>query len=287
MAKTTLDTWHPEFYSTSNLFDPIKPAFKAMNYHTPEWPTLNEYQSLLSSHSTKITNFIDLPIQFVNQASACSTFESQYEPRIYLKGEVQTRLKNWHDFFQVLVWKTFPKTKKLLNTLHYQASTQRLSLDSTNKQRTPVENFITLFDECGIIIVSHNAELLKMIKEFQWETLFWENREAFNTDIACFTFGHAMYEKAINPYIGMTANAILIHTDKAISDMADKRGLDLIDTLTSSTITKNLEETPDLKGHLTPFPLLGVPNWHKDNNEKRFYLNENYFRKKRRNQDRP
>lgn len=281
MAKTTLDTWQPKFYSASNLFHPIKTAFIAMNQQSLEWPTLIEYKSLLDTHSSKIMNHLNLPIQFVNQANSCPTYESQYEPRIYLKGEVQTRLKNWHDFFQVLVWKTFPKTKVLLNTLHYQASSKRLTLDSSNKQRTSLENFITLFDECGVIIISHNAELLDMIKEFQWETLFWENRGTFNSDIACFTFGHAMYEKAINPYIGMTANAILIQVDRAFFESSKEQQLQQIDTLVTSTITKEHADIANLKRLLTPFPLLGVPGWHRENNKKSFYLNEHYFRKKR------
>lgn len=285
MAKTTLNTWQAEFYSASGLFNPIIPAFKAMNYQKLEWPALKEYHSLINSHSPIIKNDLTLPIQFVNQAHDCSIFEDQYEPRIYLKGEVQTRLKNWHDFFQVLVWKTFPKTKVLLNSLHYQSSTKRLALDNTNKQRTPLENFITLFDECGIVIVSHNTELLNMIKEFRWEDLFWGNRDAFNSEIACFTFGHAMYEKAINPYIGMTANAILIQTESAFFETTEERKLEQIDTFVHSTINKTRAHTPDLKGLLTPFPILGVPHWHKANHEKHFYLNDKYFRKKRQKQE--
>lgn len=279
MAKTTVDTWKPDFPHLSDIYKPILPAYEAITPQKAHWPGLNEYQALINQHAPPIVNQQNKEITFVQQSKSCPSYESQYEPRIYLEGEVQTRMENWHDFFQVLVWKTFPKTKLLLNDLHYQESSRRLRKDHSNKQRTSVENFITLFDECGIVIVSHDKELLNMIENFQWKEIFVENRRAFSTHLDCITFGHAMYEKALSPYIGMTANAILIHQEPAYFELSKEMKLKKIDELIYTEIS---EEIPtDLKKRLTPFPLLGVPNWHKENNDPAFYSNENYFRKKR------
>lgn len=280
MAKTTIDTWQTTFHRLSGLFEPIVPAFHAMDHREHHWPGLQEYQTLLNSHTPPITNARKIPIKFVPQAATCKSFQEQYEPRIYLTGEVQTRLNNWHDLFQVLVWKTFPKTKRLLNALHYQAASQRLAEDNKNTQRTEQENFLTLFDECGIVIISCEQYLLNLIRAFQWPELFWENRNKFQSKIACYTFGHAMYEKALTPYIGMTANAILILTDDAFFKLDNLKKRLAIDDMIVSNLRQERSLNPRQK--LNPFPILGVPQWYNENKSLDFYLNKNYFREGRR-----
>lgn len=273
------DIWKANFYQFSELYKPIIPSFHQLQHSEDQWPGLQEFQSLLNSHINPIKNELKIPVQFVDQVAHCNSFQDQYEPRIYLKGEVQTRLNNWHDFFQVLVWHTFPRTKVILNTLHYQASTKRLKENNENKKRTPTENFLTLFDECGIVIVSQNEQFLDMIKNFQWQQLFWKNRNSFNTSIECFTFGHAMYEKALSPYIGMTANALLIHVGGDFFKLNYNDKLRVIDDIMVKKIEAEESLTPK---NLNPFPILGVPNWYKGNDNLDFYLNEKYFRKGRR-----
>ncbi len=279
MEKTMVDVWQPNFYRKSDLFQPIIPALKDLHYSADQWPSLHDYQILLNSHTPKILNKQNIPIEFVQQAIRPSSYESQYEPRIYLRGEVQTRLQNWHDFFQVLVWKTFPKTKTLLNKLHFHASSNRLAKNKNDLQRSTTENFLTLFDECGIVVVSQDSALLDMIKNFKWEALFWENREAFESSINCFVFGHAMYEKALAPYIGMTANALLIHVDSIFFKSDNHEKLRTLDTLIVNKL--NQASSLDPRSLLSPLPILGVPHWHEENNTLTFYLNERYFRKGR------
>lgn len=278
MTKVQSNIWQADFYRLSKLFNPIIPSFHQMEHNHTQWPKLQEFQSLLDSHPKPIINSQKKPIKFVNQSSQCNSFQDQYEPRIFLKGEVQTRLNNWHDFFQVLVWHTFPKTKIMLNALHYRASTERLKENSKNKQRTTLENFLTLFDECGIVIVSQYESLLDLIRNFQWGKIFWENRNQFGSSIECFTFGHAMYEKALSPYIGMTANALLISVSE---DFFSLNYEDKLFTIDDIIIQKLQEEKPLSPKTLNPFPILGVPDWYEQNNNLDFYLNEQYFRKGR------
>lgn len=278
MTKVEPNIWRADFYRLSELFNPIIPSLHQLKYHNDRWPQLWEYQSLLDSYSKPIVNAQKKPIKFVNQSTHCHSFHEQYEPRIFLTGEVQTRLNNWHDFFQVLVWHSFPKTKIMLNALHYHASTTRLKENSKNKQRTTLENFLTLFDECGVIVVSRKKNLLELIENFQWGELFWENRKEFGSSIECFTFGHAMYEKALSPYIGMTANALLISVNEEFFNLNYENKLLNIDDI---IIKKLNEENPLSPKTLNPFPILGVPNWYEKNNSLDFYLNEKYFRKGR------
>ena len=242
------------------MFDSLKGVAGYFDL-TTGWPSLDDYGAVFKAQG--------LRIHPVAQAEKASSFEEQYEPRVYLKGELQTRLENWHDFFNALVWLRFPQTKAILNELHYFSSLQRD--DKTN--RSKLENAITLFDECGAIVISGDESLLQMIRDHQWQALFVEQRNRFDKDIKCYVFGHAMYEKALNPYLGMTTNTLLIHSpDLLTADMVD------IDRYVANYWKQSLIQSAK---ELKPFPVLGIPGWFADNEQPSFYENTDYFRPRR------
>ena len=262
------DTWNTSFIQTTDLFWPIRPAFQQLPINENEWPTLNNYNLFLQD----CFNENKKEIAFVNQGSAWKTFEDEYEPRIFITGEVQTRLNNWHDFFQVMVWKTFPKTKSLLNKIHYDAAVERRK--ENIKQRGKKENFITLFDECGSVIVSTDKKILDMVKKFKWTDFFVKNKTQFTKNIDCIVFGHAMYEKALTPYVGMTSHCLLILVEPDYFELSTQEKTQHIDDILSRHISK----VEDLNTRtLTPLPILGIPNWHHDQTTD-FYNDQSYFR---------
>jgi len=271
------DTWLPSFFQTSPLFWPVIPAFTSLREITGaannlQWPALIHCNQLLANN---IINDNQKNIRFVEQSLHCQTFEEEYEPRIYLSGQVQTRLENWHDFFQVLVWKTFPKTKSLLNKIHYDAAVVRR--ESNMNQRGPQENFVTLFDECGTVVLATEKRMLDLIRDFNWKTLFIEHKEDFGKTIDCCVFGHAMYEKALNPYIGMTSHCLLLQVDDAYFQLSTKNKTSYIDNIMVNHI-KQMNSLNTINTRcLSPLPILGVPGWHK-NQTASFYENEKYFR---------
>jgi len=268
-----MNIWNPHFHETSPLFSPIVPAFNRLSTEVTNWPTLNNFNQLIDN---RIINENGKVIHFVQQETQNTTFESEYEPRIYYSGEVQTRVNNWHDFFQVMVWQTFPKIKSLLNRVHYEASSVRIK--NNIKQRGKKENFVTLFDECGSIIISSEKQTLSLIQSFRWNDLFVENKSAFGNSIDCITFGHAMYEKALSPYIGMTAHSLLLTVDSGYFLLSMLEKTKFIDEIVSTHI-KNLKELSPQD--LNPLPILGVPGWKKDQTAD-FYNNQSYFRTGRR-----
>ena len=195
------DQWDKNFHHKSLMFDCIRNF--TQTYSTQDnWPTLEQFNQHFKNNN--------LTIKPVEQAGKPEKHDDYYESRIYLNGELQTRTENWHDFFNALVWLAFPEIKKTLNKLHYDISLSR----EPGSNRNPVENAIALFDECGIIIISDKEELLDLIRNHEWKKLFIEHKEDFKSHLHCITFGHAMYEKALLPYIGMTAHAMLIHSDE-------------------------------------------------------------------------
>ena len=266
------DHWNPLFIQTTPLFWPITPAYQQLPTTDNAWPTHEDYNQFISNSDNSIKNKNNQKISFVAQGAHCDTFEDEYEPRIYCTGEVQTRLNNWHDFFQVMVWKTFPKTKSLLNKIHYDAATERHK--NKIKQRGKLENFVTLFDECGTVVLSSDEKALEMVKDFQWDNFFVKNKAQFGKTIDCTVFGHAMYEKALKPYIGMTSHCLLLHVKPEYFKLTTQEKTDYID----DALSNNISEIENLNTKiLTPLPILGVPQWYEGQSDA-FYANQSYFR---------
>ncbi len=221
-----------------------------------QWPGLEAYQGLLDEWPEPIQTLAGKPIRIVVQEGKPGSFEEHYAPRIYMTGELQTRAENWHDFFQYLTWFMFPKTKALINSIHLPYAQQRIESGVESGRRSPIENMLSLFDEGGAVIVSSDASLLQLIRDFKWKELFWKRRDELQNHLACITFGHAMYEKGLAPYTGMTANSILIKTDQSFfqqENMQQLQWLDnkLVDILRGGDVLKQPKD-------LQPFPILGA-----------------------------
>jgi len=266
--------WTPDFYTHSPLFEPIAPLaaqFSAFN----EWPELSDYQRLLDEHEPIHTQH-GAALKIVPQEGRPGHFEQHYAPRIYLSGEIQTRTRNWHDFFQLLTWFIFPRTKAVINAIHIPRAKQRIETGEEMGRRTPIENMLSLFDEGGAVIVASDPTLLQLIREFRWKELFWQRREELARKFDCVTFGHAMYEKAMAPYLGMTANTILLEADSSYFALNRDERLTWIDQQLTAIFEQG--ERYQNPRDLQPFPILGVPGWDPANNEEGYYDNTDYFR---------
>lgn len=199
-------------------------------------------------------------INFVSQLEC----EESYESRIFLKQEVPTRENNWHDFFNALVWKNFLKSKRTINQLHYYLQKSRYP----SKHRLAAENMLTLFDENGAIVIASCELYLDLIREHRWHELFWQKRESFHQHVKVIIFGHGLYEKALRPYIGLTAKCLMFVAEDVMHFCADSRIADYLRE------NKNNLNT----AMLSPLPILGIPGWWEHNNDEQFYENKNYFR---------
>lgn len=256
------DQWDTSVFHTSPI---IRQLANLTSYFTgfTSWPSLNDYKNIFTLKKIEI-----IPVA---QSVAIERFEEQYEPRVYLKKELQTRTENWHDFFNALVWLSFPNTKKTLNALHFDTASNR----ETGTNRSTLENRITQFDECGAIIISSNNRLLELIRNHQWKELFIEHKESFTNEIKCVVFGHAIFEKALTPYIGMTCHCILIDDNKLLQEVKEDNylGLDLY-------LAELWQQEISIKPRrFNALPVLGIPGYWSDQSIS-FYNNEKYFRDK-------
>jgi hypothetical protein len=261
------------------MYAPLRPwaqHFAAFD----EWPGLDDYQQLLDTLPQPIRTLAGQLIRIVPQEGKPHSFAEHYAPRINLSGEIQTRRNNWHDFFQFLTWLIFPRTKAVINAFHMPRAQERQEAGGEPVRRSARENMLTLFDEGGAVVISSDESLLQLIRDFQWRELFWQRRAELADKLQCITFGHALYEKGLMPYLGMTANTILLKCDEALLRQPMLQRLHLLDAQLAALfeVGVTLKQPRDLQ----PFPILGMPGWDDNNRQENFYGNRDYFRPGRR-----
>jgi hypothetical protein len=213
----------------------------------------------------------DAPIRFVPPAAAREA-SARYEVRIFETGEVQTRPDNWHDLFNALVWLAFPKTKAVLNRHHY----EQISARRAERQRGTARDVLTLFDEGGVVVGSADATLSALLSDFKWKELFWTRREDVRRTMRFHVFGHAIYEKALEPYKGVTAKALIVDVAPELLDASTERQLAELDARAARYFSgrQALASTRSL----SPLPILGVPGWEPANEREEYYDDTSQFR---------
>ncbi len=261
------DCWKPDFVSSHPGFQDLSRfSFETLS----DWPTADWLNSKLEPG---LTNAKGKPVSFVAQDDTLPFPELYYEQRALLHGLVATRT-NWHDTFNAAIWSDFPRSKVAINALHVEDIERQ-----PDKKRTPQRDALTLLDESGVLLVSDTPELLQLAIDFQWEALFMQHRLLWDSQIKVYIFGHAVYEKLLNPYIGLTAHALPILVDSDFWQLSLKQQQRQLDRRLGGHLHEGLCSSTQV---MTPLPLLGIPRWHPDNNNLTFYQNRSYFRDKTR-----
>lgn len=279
-GRTSADhAWQPQALLASPLFTPLHPLIRQMPGQA--FPSLALCNALLAARQPRITVDGGHAVRFVPQAGGKLAFEAQYEPRCYLTGEVQTRDDNWHDMLNALVWLTFPKSKAAINARHYRALTVEATTPlAADSQRGAVRDTSTLLDESGVLVACADTGLADALRDFRWQTLFWQQREQVRSRMGFFLFGHGLYEKALQPYLGMTGQGLVLSVEPAFFGWPLAQQLAHLDELLAAYLSapENCLSTREL----TPVPVLGVPGWAAENEHEDYYRNTTYFRPGRR-----
>ncbi len=221
----------------------------------------------------QLTNHRSLPLQFIAQEGLPEGVA--YESHISTTGEVPTR-ENLHDFFNALVWLTFPKIKRQLNTLQ---SAQIATL-GVGKSRGPARDAATIFDENSAILVVENSvegkALLTLLRDHQWHAAFIEKRAMFGNKAQVWCFGHALMEKLAKPYKAITAHTWVVWADVEFFSLDWSERRTWLDEYVAMQLSTHNLSTVDY----TPLPVLGIPSWWPEQDEE-FYADTNVFRIKR------
>jgi hypothetical protein len=219
----------------------------------------------------RVTTAAGIPLRL-----AADRASGPYELCVHERGEMHFRERDWHDFFNVLAWLTYPQAKAALNDAQSAALKDRPRASDGQSQRGRRRDALTLFDENGAIVVASDPTLLEDLQCFRWKRLFVERRGDVNAAMGVFVFGHALLAKALSPYIGMTAHSMLFTVDPDFLAQDVDARIRALDAQIAEAIT-----TLAAPAMLSPLPVLGVPGWWRDNEDPRFYDNAGYFRSSR------
>jgi hypothetical protein len=247
----------------SPLFDPLRPWLDRL----PQVPDASAVARLAEQ----------FPIHFASGGSVRFAPPRPdgmvYECRIWERGEVETRPDNWHDFFNALVWLSFPQTKMAISAAHVSA------MQAPGEMRGTIRDALTHFDECGIVVLSSQPELLGLLRDFQWKQLFVERRAEVIRSMRFVIFGHATYEQMLKPFRGLTAKAVLHEVSEAWLQMNDGAQRAAVDTLLAADLTSGRYLRPR---DFQPLPLLGIPGITPDSEDPAYYDDTWQFRPGRR-----
>ena len=246
--------------SPGGLFAPLWPLLTRIPF-APDFASLDFLSSGLDlrTASGQHLSFVPPPLDGL-----------AYETRIWVRGEVATRAGNWHDFFNALVWLSFPLSKAALNARHAGA----LAVQGTG--RGSERDALTHFDECGVVVVSSDPSLLALLRNFEWRALFWERRDELGRALRCFVFGHATYEQLLRPFRGLTAKALLYEVSEdwlwrrpPLAQLAD------LDRRLAGELDGGLHLQPRA---FHPLPLMGLPGVTLDSDSASYYDDQWQFR---------
>lgn len=262
MNKGSVTDWDKNVLQNFAGFEWLAKWCRCISLYLPEdWPQIAHYQNW--AQKAYLNDHV-LRMSFIEQ-----TVGMEYLSQIIDNNAIPTRLNGWHDFFNNLTWLAFPKIKKSIVNSYVKEN------GDFNKIRNDRQNTLAHFDECGVILCSADPDVFDSLQAHRWKKLFYQNtRLAEHT--APILFGHGMMEKARQPYLGMTAKAILVKVKTDFFNMTlNCQRLWLDNCLAKSIKSEKFLQHPK---QLTPFPLLGWPNWYKQPQDAAFYANEDYFR---------
>jgi hypothetical protein len=189
---------------------------------------------------------------------------------------VPTR-ENLHDYFNALVWLTFPAIKRQLNAL--QAA--QIAIAGVGKSRGPARDAATIFDENAALLVVRDSDdghaLVDSLRSHAWMDALYAGRERFRRDAQLWLFGHAAMEKLVAPRKAITVHTRVVWAADGFFDLpfdARRAWLD-------AEVSAQLEREGLTTASFTPLPVLGVPGWWEQQDEA-FYADTTVFRPKRR-----
>lgn len=240
--------------------DASRPWFRALSL-LPELAAASDPLQRLNRHAAvrAIRSGGGRPLQFVNADDAPTGIA--YEAHIFATGRVPTRC-NRHDLFNALVWLAFPRTKARLNELQA-AAIARYGV----RIRGALRDAATLFDENGAVLVAPDQALPALLRAHRWREAFIDRRcDWEQASVVC--FGHALLDKLVQPFKGITAHTLVISAGDDTLDVVDQKLSGILDDRFAASV-------------LTPLPVLGIPGWWPSNTAATFYDDAAVFRRGR------
>lgn len=207
-------------------------------YQWLDWPSHGQLSAQLGAPAA---------IHFV----AAAPMAEGYEAHIARLGVVPTRSHNWHDLYNALIWALFPASKRAMNHAH-------LAAMAAGGGRGARRDAITLFDECGLLLVAEDAAVFAELNAHQWPALLWQRRQQWLAGtIRPYLFGHALYEALHQPFAGLCGKVLGVIVAPGFGQLPLAERYALLDQHLALAIAAG--QCLNAPRWLAPLPLLGVP----------------------------
>ena len=265
----------PEIDWSRPWYDAVRPAFARLKIDIDIDIDNGDWIAAFNVRARELglPNASGQPLRFVPQAELPEG--RAYEEFIGATGCVPTRA-NLHDFFNALVWLTFPRIKQQLNALQ----SAQIALAGVGKSRGPARDAATIFDENAALLVVRDSApgraLVAALRGHRWDEAFCQRRDAFGSDAELWLFGHALMEKLVAPRKAICAHTRVVTAGDAYFALAPDARRAWIDQHVSVALTFE----PLGTAGFTPLPVLGVPGWWPQQ-DAAFYADASVFRPKR------
>lgn len=247
------------------IFDPFRPLLERLAAEKTR-PDVERLNALAAGLGVAPRTALGSPVTFVVPAPD----STGYELRIHETGGVPTRPGNLHDLFNALVWLRFPRFKATLNALHAD------EIPREGGRRGRFRDLLTLLDEGGALVACADPGLAALVRAHSWKELFWGRREGLLRAMRIVVVGHAVLEKALAPWPGITCKAVFLEVEPALlaapiaelSERLDEKASAWLAGLPRSASPRDVP----------PLPVFGYPGWSPGSMDEAFYSDERYFR---------
>jgi hypothetical protein len=203
-----------------------------------------------------------------------SVVDARYEARVQREAAIETRPGNWHDVFNALVWLAWPLAKAALSAVHAREMKEENCVKPG--RRSVARDVATLFDEGGAVLACADPALADLLRQFRWQELFCVRRAEVESHIRCYIFGHALFDRARQPYKGMTAHALIFPVTPDFLLQTPALQVRALDAILAGWFgnAANLDSTQ----RLAPLPVLGFPGFCAASTDPSYYKDAAVFR---------
>lgn len=124
-----------------------------------DWPDTRDYEThWLRAHA--VVTAAGVPLRVIEQVPKSRRAKPRQRNALYdvsvVNGALPTRRRNWHDFFNVMMFAAFSRTKQLLHARHRDILENRLpvELQRIPGARTEEQDCLTILDEGGVVLAT-------------------------------------------------------------------------------------------------------------------------------------
>ncbi len=177
--------------------------------------------TLVAASGVPITFALSPPKTRARRRRAPVDVASIYDERIYVRGEVPSREACWHDFLNMLVWATFPASKRALNARQREALRAHVADGALRipGARTREQDALSMLDEGGVLVlvVAGDAAVHDALARADTEAMV---AHVAAGRAAVLAFGHALHEHLLSTDAPVRALALPLDVDALPADRA-------------------------------------------------------------------